>query len=281
MQERGVFAVHRGIWDHAFFEREPFTQREAWLWLIGAAAWKPISVGMCGKVVPIERGEFCFSLRFLAEKFGWLKDKVARFLLRCTKHDMMRATERDSIKVYKIVKYNDYQIVGLPKRDSEHDASHDATATAPRHDRDKEETFKHSNIESDDEARASAKALTGRICEILRVDLQADPERITWQRQVEEMLRDGLTDSAIIAATEVARTRGNTKLSYIRAIAFSPPKPPATASPGAIPVDAVGERLQAKWKAEEAEENEQKRRLSEGATANASGVRSAFARSQN
>jgi hypothetical protein len=33
MSERGVFAVDRGIFDHSVFAREPFTQREAWIWL--------------------------------------------------------------------------------------------------------------------------------------------------------------------------------------------------------------------------------------------------------
>ncbi len=38
MSERGVFAVDRGIWDHPMFACEPFTEREAWQWLIAEAA---------------------------------------------------------------------------------------------------------------------------------------------------------------------------------------------------------------------------------------------------
>jgi hypothetical protein len=38
---RGAFWVSRGVFDHPLFRGEPFTQREAWLWLIAEAAWKP------------------------------------------------------------------------------------------------------------------------------------------------------------------------------------------------------------------------------------------------
>lgn len=92
-----------------------------------------------------------------------------------------------------------------------------------------------------------------RVCEILRVELQADPERVTWHRQIEEMLRDGLSEQQIIAATEIARTRGNLRLSYIRAIAFNPPKPAPTASPQK-PKDDVLERMKER---ERAKQNEQ------------------------
>lgn len=73
----------------------------------------------------------------------------------------------------------------------------------------------------DDDARTTLS----RICEILRIDLQADPTRVTWLRQVEEMMRDGLDPPRIFAATEIARTHGKLNLAYIRAVAFNPPKP--------------------------------------------------------
>jgi hypothetical protein len=38
----GTFNVARGVFDHPVFAREPFTEREAWLWLIAEAQWKPV-----------------------------------------------------------------------------------------------------------------------------------------------------------------------------------------------------------------------------------------------
>lgn len=135
-----VFAVSRSLWAHPLFADEAFTEREAWVWLIGAAAWKRISTRGNGGLVTLQRGEFSFSVRFLAEKFGWKKDRVARYMGRLKKHDMVRDTERDSCQVYSICNYNRFQIVGAPDRDTVSDTPRDTNATAPRQHRDKEET---------------------------------------------------------------------------------------------------------------------------------------------
>lgn len=70
------------------------------------------------------------------------------------------------------------------------------------------------------EEDVDARATLDRICEILRVELQADPSRITWLRQVEEMLRDGIPEADILAGAEVARANAILKLPYVRAVAF-------------------------------------------------------------
>jgi hypothetical protein len=129
--------------------------------------------------------------------------------------------------------------------------------------------------DDDDPPQLVAARVEKRVCEILRIELQANPERVTWRRQIEEMLRDGLDEPSIIAATEIARNRGITKLSYIRAVAFARLKPPSTASPPNGASDEVGERLKAKWAAED----EQERRLRGGAEADADGAVAAAASS--
>lgn len=159
MSERGVFAVDRGIWSDPDFADETFTEREAWMWMISGAAWKPISVGFQGRVLPIERAEFCYSLRFLAEKFGWKKSRVERFLNRLVKRDMLSDTVRDAARIYKIKNYNRFQRAGMPKRDAGQDANRDTNrdgvGTGSGRGRDKEETLKHSNKEERVIARAA------------------------------------------------------------------------------------------------------------------------------
>ena len=67
MASKGVFAVSREIWDDPDFADEPFTQREAWMWLIGAACWKDQKV---------RGGEWACRLKakrvlFFGALFGW------------------------------------------------------------------------------------------------------------------------------------------------------------------------------------------------------------------
>lgn len=146
-RERGVFAVARDIWEHpTLADDAPFSKREAWLWLISCAAWGPIQRGICGQVITLQRGEFCYSVRFLEVKWGWSKSRVDRFLSTLKKWDMVRDASRDSIKIYYVSKYNDYQILGLPERDSVEDAMRDNVGTAAGQQRDKEETLKHLSI---------------------------------------------------------------------------------------------------------------------------------------
>lgn len=112
MSERGVFAVDRGIWNDPDFPSEPFTEREAFLWLVSEAAWRPTKVRVGSRTIELERGQCSFSTRFMAAKFQWSEARVRRFLKRrsdlnqlCTKIDA-GATQ------VTICKYDAFQRVG-------------------------------------------------------------------------------------------------------------------------------------------------------------------------
>lgn len=141
MDEKGVYAVARSLWDSEVFQRQTYTQREAWLWLIGAACWKDKRINVEGRWLSLVRGEFTYSLRFLAKKWKWSTSKVVRFMSLLKNEYMIRDTSRDEAKVYLILKYNDFQVVGLPKRDTERDTKRDADETPTTQPRHKEETL--------------------------------------------------------------------------------------------------------------------------------------------
>ena len=76
----GYFLMHRGWQDNPIFDREEYSRRDAWVWLIENATWKPTRARVKGEMIDLERGELCFAQRFLAEKWGWSKSRVDRFL---------------------------------------------------------------------------------------------------------------------------------------------------------------------------------------------------------
>lgn len=82
MSERGFVSVDRGVFDHPMFAPEPFSEREAWLWMIAEAAWKPMMVRAGRAVLQIDRGQIACSLRFLATRWKWPETTVRRFLSR-------------------------------------------------------------------------------------------------------------------------------------------------------------------------------------------------------
>lgn len=143
MVNGGVFAVARAVWDDPDFADSEFSKREAWIWLIGAAAWKCTTVRGTNGGVSLNRGEFCFSVRFLAERWKWSKSRVERMIIALKNRDTIRDTSRNGEKIYLISKYNDFQVVGIPKKEVVNDAERDSSGTAVGQQRDKEKEGKH------------------------------------------------------------------------------------------------------------------------------------------
>ncbi len=102
------FKVARGWRDNPIFSGD-FSRGDAWLWLIENAAWKECRVKSGKKIITLQRGQLCYSIRFLAEKWGWSPAKVQRFL-DALKTDTMIDTVTDTFQmVITICNYSKYQ----------------------------------------------------------------------------------------------------------------------------------------------------------------------------
>ena len=148
MSERGVFAVDRGIWDHPSFEDEPFTQREAWAWLISEAAFKPRTKRIGSVVVELQRGQAAAAVRFMASKWKWHPSKVQRFLDRLKTDAMIGTDATHGITVITVCNYAKYQKVSLPPNTQ----TDTPTATPPIQQRYKEESTKSTEVVNADAA---------------------------------------------------------------------------------------------------------------------------------
>lgn len=115
MSDHGVFAVHRGIFDHPMFAPEPFTEREAWLWMVSAAVWKARRVRAGRKMVDLLRGQLAFSERFLAEKWQWAKSSVRRFLERLKSEAMVTTLADREMTLITICNYEKYAFDGTTR----------------------------------------------------------------------------------------------------------------------------------------------------------------------
>ncbi|CAO4136705.1 hypothetical protein OFEAOIEE_LOCUS4464 [Methylorubrum extorquens] len=114
MSERGVFAVDRGLWSDPDFADEPFSEREAFLWLLSEAAWRPTSVRIGHHRVELDRGQCAFSTRFMAEKWKWSEARVRRYLARLISAEII-CTRADKIATHVAIRnYDKFQRVSLP-----------------------------------------------------------------------------------------------------------------------------------------------------------------------
>jgi hypothetical protein len=122
----GRFAVSRDVFDHPVFKKEPFTECQAWIWIIGQAGWKPRRIratsGRSVQMVDLERGQFCLALRFIRDALRWSSEKRVRTFLNRLERQGMIAVRRDALQnVVTVCNYDAYQFAT-----SETDAQGDA-----------------------------------------------------------------------------------------------------------------------------------------------------------
>lgn len=113
--------------DNKVFEDEPYTQRNAWEWMIGEAQWKDGICNVLGKPVFLKRGQFSDSIRFMAIKFKWSKSKVECFLNKLRTWSMIQTDNRTGQLIITICNYSRYQ----DRQDTKQDAGSTATGQEP------------------------------------------------------------------------------------------------------------------------------------------------------
>lgn len=87
----GFITLHREATEHPLF-REDMARLGAWVWMIGKACWKPTRFDVGGKIVTLERGQFCCSVREMAKAWGWSKSAADRFIQRLSDENMVILT---------------------------------------------------------------------------------------------------------------------------------------------------------------------------------------------
>lgn len=145
----GRYAMERGWHDHELFDGDEYSRRDAWGWLIANAMWKGAKVRVRGTVVDLKRGQICFSIRFLASKWGWSKSRVDRFLHQLAAENMIEMSGTvagqnaghsagQSQNIITICNYGKFQAEPKAKRDSQRDSGGEKAGQ----ERDKEEEGK-------------------------------------------------------------------------------------------------------------------------------------------
>lgn len=143
---RGYIAMPRSIFDHKAFSPEPLSEREAFLFIVAAAAWKPRQDRIGRAVVDLQRGQFAASTRFLAARWGWSEARVRRFFIRLSGRRtgdaatdaqsdaatdaLIDAVSTRDVTVITIRNYNEFNKSASPDK-SERDAPINAVTDAP------------------------------------------------------------------------------------------------------------------------------------------------------
>ena len=108
---KDFYIMVRGWMDDDVFSSEPYTEREAFLYLVEKAAWKNRRYRSGNKIIQLKRGQFTGSLRYIAEAWQWNKDRVAAYLKILVNADMIQTETQTGQTVVTICKYSKYQDV--------------------------------------------------------------------------------------------------------------------------------------------------------------------------
>ena len=112
----GHINVARSIFDHPMFDDgRPLSPREAWLWLISNAAWRPVQVmvrnGRSQQLVSLERGQLTYSRSFLRKAWAWTSEKTVRSYLDRLRREGMITLQMGQLQtVISICNYGVFQL---------------------------------------------------------------------------------------------------------------------------------------------------------------------------
>jgi hypothetical protein len=105
----GFIAVSRDFWNDPDFRDGEMTQREAFLWMLAEAAWKPRTKRIKTVVLELQRGQLAASTRFLAKAWGWSEPRVRRYFDMLKNRRTIDAATDAGVTVITIRNYDKYQ----------------------------------------------------------------------------------------------------------------------------------------------------------------------------
>lgn len=184
--DKGWILLHRSILDHWTYKTKCFSEFQAWVDLLLLAEHTTHKQMWRGKLTEFRRGDVCLSITRLAERWGWSRNKTARFLKQLEDDEMIHQNVHRNRTVLTIVNYDNFQNVRTSKRTSKR-TSDDTT------DRTSDETSDEAYLKNKETIKKENKEKAAPLSSEDPVEEELDPN---WLDYVEEggWLEDGSVD---------------------------------------------------------------------------------------
>lgn len=109
MTDKGYIYLERKIRDHWLWDDKPFSMAQAWIDLILSANHENKDIVWNGTKLTIRRGQLMTSIAKLAERWGWNRKKVRRFLNALEMDNSLDVKVTTHGTTVTLVNYSDYQ----------------------------------------------------------------------------------------------------------------------------------------------------------------------------
>ena len=126
----GWIKLHRKILDCFIWQDKPYDKARAWIDLLLIAMHHDKKMLIDDEVVMIQRGSFMTSIVKLADRWGWSRNKVVRYLDMLESEHMLNTKRTPKGTLITIVKYDDYQLSDM-SCESTNESTNETTNETP------------------------------------------------------------------------------------------------------------------------------------------------------
>ena len=116
--DKGYIKIYRDIREHWIWQEKPYDRARAWIDLIMMANHEPKTILFDGVPMTIDRGQHMTSLSALAERWGWTRSKVKRFLDVLKSEHMCNTKRNRRGTLITVINYGFYQDTRNTNRNS-------------------------------------------------------------------------------------------------------------------------------------------------------------------
>lgn len=215
--------LHRSIQSHWTWDDKPFSKGQAWVDMILLAQFQPTKKLINGVLVPLEEGQLAWPKYLLAERWGWSRDKVERFLDALKVDHMASHQTSQRVTVITLLNYK-----GLRERAfNRQDTSQVAKPTTDRQLTDNrqvtsQERKEGEELKKEDHARVDGKSAKAEfwkpLCEIFGLEPRSISDEQKLYQQCLDFQAKETTPEEIQARAALYRKRSPTMVFSVKAI---------------------------------------------------------------
>ena len=126
----GWIKLHRKILDCFIWQDKPYDKARAWIDLLLLAMHRDKKMLIDDEIVIIRRGEFMTSIVKLADRWGWSRNKVVRYIDMLESEHMLNTKRTPKGTLVSIIKYDVYQL-GDIGNETPYETSNGTTGETP------------------------------------------------------------------------------------------------------------------------------------------------------